>query len=430
MPRISSRLGPAVLAAALTLGPAAALFGPTPARGQSCDKVDPAEAAFWDSIKNSASPQDYQAYLDTFPGGCYAALARVRSKAGAPGAGANGAAPVPGPATRGIDPAPTKPPAAAIDIEPQDRESFITRTANVRDAPSAEANKLETLSPGTGVAITGRVRGTDWYRVARNGRDIGFVFGPLLAEFGGQVAPPPVGAPGGAPVQPAAYPPPAYPAPAYPAGQNPAVAEALRKCPAANGATPLYSQYDQTAQAFAQQFGPALATMMQAFQGQAAGFLRQFGNKYGVNIEAMMQQALGSLQRDVQAMQTSAALRQRIEQQERRDLDALQLCARNRVITRQEALAVVQDREATLAQHTQLNAQSRQLVQQRRQDYEQTVPPQQSTASQAPPAQQAQVAQAKAQYDQQAAVTAQANEAALLKQRAQLERSKALLSQA
>lgn len=400
--------GAALLAALLPL------LAIAPAQAQSCDKVDPAESAFWDSIKGSNAASDYQAYLDTFPAGCYAALARIRAKA------APGPAPGPGPSASPVPPPPPpapRPP-AAVEIEPQNRESFITRTANVREAPSTDADKVETLAPGTGVTVTGKVRGADWFRVARDGRDIGYVFGPLLAEFGEPARPgqplPQVGA---------------YPPPGYPAGPNPLAAEALRKCPAAGGAQPLYQQYDQTAQAFAQQFGPALSTMMQAFQGQASGFLRQFGSRYGVNLEGMLQQALGSLQRDVQAMQQSAALRQRIEQQERQDLDQLQACVRNRQITRQEALAVVQDREAKLAQHTQLNQQSRQLVQQRSQDYDRTVTPQANTG-QAAPQQQAQVQQAKAQYDQQAAVTAQANEAALLKQRAQLERSKALLSQA
>lgn len=379
-----------------------ALVLAAPAWGQaSCDKVDPAEAAFWDSIKNSRAPEDHRAYLDTFPNGCYAALARVRASAG----------PVtPAPTPVPTPPAP-KPPPAALDIEPLDRDSFVTGAANVRAGPSTEAEKVETLPAGSGVAVTGRVRGTDWYRVARGGRDIGFVFGPLLAEFGAVVRPPQQAQP-----QQTFYAP----------GQPGLAAEALRKCPAAGSAQPLYGQYDQATQAFAQQFGPALSAMMQAFQGQASGFLRQF-NSYGFNAEAFLQQALGSLQRDVQAMQRNATLRQQIEQQERRDLDALQACARSRAISRQEALAVVQEREAKLAEHQRAEAQSRQLVQQRRQDYERTVA-QQSGGSSAQ--QQAQVAQAKAQYDQQATVTSQANDAALLKQRAQLERSKALLSQA
>lgn len=377
-----------------------AMGGPAWAQA-ACDKVDPAEAAFWDSIKNSRAPEDHKAYLDTFPNGCYTALARVRANA-APGPAT---APAPAPGSAPVVPAP-KPPPVALDIEPLDRDSFVSGAANVRAGPSTDAEKVETLPAGSAIAVTGRVRGTDWYRVARDGRDIGFVFGPLLASFGAVVPPP---------QQQALYAP----------GQPGLASEALRKCPAAGSAQPLYGQYDQASQAFVQQFGPALSAMMQAFQGQASGFLRQF-NAYGFNAEAFLQQALGSLQRDVQAMQRNAQLRQQIEQQERRDLEALQACARARQISRQEALAVVQEREAKLTEHQRAEAQSRQLVQQRRQDYERTVAQQSGGSSQ----QQAQVAQAKAQYDQQATVTSQANDAALLKQRAQLERSKALLSQA
>ncbi len=40
------------------------------------------ELAFWDSIKNSTNPADYQAYLQTYPNGRFAALARVRAGQG------------------------------------------------------------------------------------------------------------------------------------------------------------------------------------------------------------------------------------------------------------------------------------------------------------------------------------------------------------
>ena len=36
------------------------------------------ELEFWNSIKNSSNPADYQAYLDTYPAGHFAALAKVR----------------------------------------------------------------------------------------------------------------------------------------------------------------------------------------------------------------------------------------------------------------------------------------------------------------------------------------------------------------
>ena len=38
------------------------------------------ELAFWETIKNSVDPEDYQAYLDRYPDGLFAALARRRVK--------------------------------------------------------------------------------------------------------------------------------------------------------------------------------------------------------------------------------------------------------------------------------------------------------------------------------------------------------------
>jgi hypothetical protein len=44
--------------------------------------VDPValEMSFWDSIKNSKDPSDFRAYLDRFPNGTFAALARTRAQ--------------------------------------------------------------------------------------------------------------------------------------------------------------------------------------------------------------------------------------------------------------------------------------------------------------------------------------------------------------
>lgn len=461
------------------------MVAPAAALAQGCDKVDPTELAFWDSIKSGKSIEEYKAYLDTYPSGCFAALARVRARLPAAGdAGGTGTtapatpaacakqdaaddafwdsikssqdvgdfrayldvfpsgchasqarARVKGTAAEGGTPphGDTAKPAPAVDVEPLNRTSFAQQAANVREGPSTDAAKVATLAAGTEVTVTGQVRGSEWLRVARDGSDIGYVYGPLLAEIGPAAAPPASPAPGSV----TAYAPPANPyspyattGNAYPIGGNPVAAEALRKCPAAGGAVPLYAQFDQAQAAFAQQFGPALSSMMGQYANQAAAELaRRFGNRLpgGFNLSQMLQQALGSLQRDIQAMQNSAALRQQIEAAERRDLDALQACVRSRTITRQEAMAVVQEREAKLAEQTRATQQSRQMVQQRRVDYDQSLPPPQQ-AAQAP--EQAQVVQAKAQYDQQAAATNQVTDAALLKQRAQLERSKALLSQA
>lgn len=68
---------------------------PSPAAPPPSVSVDPAELAFWDAIKNSTNPADYRAYLETYPQGRFAALARVRAAAGAPQAPAPKAAAAP-----------------------------------------------------------------------------------------------------------------------------------------------------------------------------------------------------------------------------------------------------------------------------------------------------------------------------------------------
>lgn len=62
---------PAIAAAP---APPAALGAPAPASGPD------AELLFWQAIANSTNPDDYQAYLQTYPNGRFAALARVRAR--------------------------------------------------------------------------------------------------------------------------------------------------------------------------------------------------------------------------------------------------------------------------------------------------------------------------------------------------------------
>jgi tetratricopeptide (TPR) repeat protein len=56
---------------------------PSAANMPNVATVDPAamELAFWDTIKNSNNPDDFKAYLDKYPDGQFAALARSRSQA-------------------------------------------------------------------------------------------------------------------------------------------------------------------------------------------------------------------------------------------------------------------------------------------------------------------------------------------------------------
>lgn len=60
----------------VVLATAIALFSLT--SHVSAGDVDPADLAFWQSIQTSTNPAEYLAYLDAFPTGKFAALARIR----------------------------------------------------------------------------------------------------------------------------------------------------------------------------------------------------------------------------------------------------------------------------------------------------------------------------------------------------------------
>ncbi|WP_118183423.1 SUMF1/EgtB/PvdO family nonheme iron enzyme [Paraburkholderia phosphatilytica] len=84
------------------------------------DSNEQYELTFWDSIKDSNYPGDYEAYLKAYPNGRFAALAKARierlkaSSAGTPGAPPASASHTPPPAPAQTSaPAPAKPPAPA-----------------------------------------------------------------------------------------------------------------------------------------------------------------------------------------------------------------------------------------------------------------------------------------------------------------------------
>lgn len=78
--------------------------------------TDPADLVFWQSIQNSTNPAEYQAYLDAFPQGKFAPLARLRVQGGAMPAGA---APAAAPAPQAAMPAPAPAmPAAVAPAQP------------------------------------------------------------------------------------------------------------------------------------------------------------------------------------------------------------------------------------------------------------------------------------------------------------------------
>ena len=122
------------------------------------------ELIFWDTIKDSDNPADYDAYLEAYPQGRFAPLARARAK------GLREQQATQRQATSGSK------------IEDMDAEFKVLKNARLRQQPDSSSKNLGTLKQGSRVIVTGRVLDSNWYRVETADGKSGFVFGKLIAE--------------------------------------------------------------------------------------------------------------------------------------------------------------------------------------------------------------------------------------------------------
>ena len=123
------------------------------------------ELEFWQSVKDSTDAADYEAYLEAYPDGKFAPLARSRLE-------------------RYKKSAPQKPkpqPPAPV-ITKMDAEYEVTDSANIRQAPSVEAARIGKLKPGSTVHVTGRLSDNKWYQVKSATGITGFVSTDLLRK--------------------------------------------------------------------------------------------------------------------------------------------------------------------------------------------------------------------------------------------------------
>jgi len=116
-----------------------------------------AEMMFWQSIQNSTDPADFEDYVAQFPNGTFARIAKRRAKE-------LKVASLPKP---------------SFGIEDIDATYVVLKTANLRSEPSAQSKRVGRAVADTGVAVTGRVKGKKWYRVAHAGKTA-YVFAPLI----------------------------------------------------------------------------------------------------------------------------------------------------------------------------------------------------------------------------------------------------------
>lgn len=122
-----------------------------------------ADAALWESIANSRSASDYEAYLKAFPNGQFATEARARADKYQRR-----------PAQQKAPPPP--------QIEELDTYLTLGIDANIRAEPKTTAKRLAGAAAGTQLHATGKVKGTNWYRVEAEPGVSGFVYADLAAS--------------------------------------------------------------------------------------------------------------------------------------------------------------------------------------------------------------------------------------------------------
>ena len=70
-----------------------------------------------------------------------------------------------------------------MNIQPRRQPAiYVTvKNANVRAGPSTGAARITTLRKGTRVTVLGTAASGDWFRIARGGKALGYVYAPLIA---------------------------------------------------------------------------------------------------------------------------------------------------------------------------------------------------------------------------------------------------------
>ena len=129
------------------------------------------DVALWESIKNSRDAADYEAYLKAFPNGQFATDARARADK----------------YRRPVQQKAPAPQQKAPAPQVEDLDTYVTLGAdsNVRAEPKTTSKRIVGAAAGTQLHVTGKVKGTNWYRVEAEPGVSGFVYGDLAAQAAG-----------------------------------------------------------------------------------------------------------------------------------------------------------------------------------------------------------------------------------------------------
>jgi len=140
---------------------------PTPSQPGAAGAVT-VELAFWNSIKDSNSKRLYEVYLERYPNGAFVSLAKLKLEE----LGQGPVAPVPAPDRT-----------AGIVVAELDMTMRATGRTNVRSGPGTEFERVAQIEADERVNVTGQVRDREWFRVALAGGGVGYVHGSLLEQM-------------------------------------------------------------------------------------------------------------------------------------------------------------------------------------------------------------------------------------------------------
>ena len=131
------------------------------------------ETVYWESVRGSDDPAELRAYLERYPGGAFTELAGLRIEALESEAAAAESREQTAVLTGAAGPVPK--------IEALDASFAVLRTSNLRAGPSTATAVVGKLYSGQDVLVTGKVIGTNWYRVAPAPGGTAFIHGDLVA---------------------------------------------------------------------------------------------------------------------------------------------------------------------------------------------------------------------------------------------------------
>ena len=128
------------------------------------------EMMLWQSIQDSTDPAMYDAYLQQFPRGTFAGVAKLKRDALIEA----------GPQDTQIA-AIVSPPESSITVDEMDATFVALKTSNIRVEPTSESDRVGRLARDDSVAVTGKVADKNWNRIEYEG-ETAYIFGTLIKE--------------------------------------------------------------------------------------------------------------------------------------------------------------------------------------------------------------------------------------------------------